>query len=137
MQQVAHAQAARLQLGHDGVDEERHVVVEDLDGGAGRAAIGCLRVADAQLVLLPRLVGDELQRRARLVGKPCRGGAVWAFQAIAGEQQRRKLGCRRALAQQLLHVAQDAGFLAGRCLGHGVFSLTVLLSQSGRRWAKD
>ena len=72
VQQQAHGEPPVLQLARHRVDQERHVVVEDLDHrpvGHGAVAVDG-RIADAQLVAALRLGGDELERLAGVGGEP-------------------------------------------------------------------
>ncbi len=65
MHDQMHRQMPRLDLGHDAVDQKRHVVVEDFDYGHGA---GCGR-ADADLVPVGRLFGDERHSLAAVGGQ--------------------------------------------------------------------
>ena len=116
MEQEAHGETAGLQLAQHRVDQEGHVVVEDLEHGAPRAPPrGRPRHASrADLVPAPGLVGDELQRLADVGGQPVGRQAFEAAQPIAGIEQRGKQRGLRSLAQRLLHLADET---ACRCLG--------------------
>ncbi len=110
MQQQTYGQSARLQLGHHRVDQEGHVVVDDLDDGpVRRRAVGLDgRAADAHFVPALGPGGDELQRLARVAGEPGGRQPFQVGEAFATVEQRHERGGLRALAQHLLHLPDQA-----------------------------
>jgi hypothetical protein len=74
VQQKPHCEASGRQLAQHRIDQEWHVIVQDLDDRAFRhrpLAVGG-RAAGANLMPAPRLVGDELESLARVGGEPLR-----------------------------------------------------------------
>ena len=110
VQKQAHADAARLQLAQHRVDEERHVVVDDLDQRTVRQpAIGSRgHAADADFVPSLRLAGNEGHRLANGVGEPFGLHPLQAVEAFAAIEQRRERCSLRGLAQHLLHLLDQA-----------------------------
>ncbi len=125
VQEQAHADAAGLQLAQHRVDEEGHVVVDDLDQRAVRqpaiAATG--HAADADLVPPFRLGGDERERLAGVAGEPVGRQLLQAVEALAAIEQRRERGSRRGLAQHLLHLPDQAVSASIRLHRHGAVLL--------------
>ena len=112
MEQEAHREAAGLQLAQHRIDEERHVVVEDLDDRAlgERPLAACGHAADPDLVPTLGLAGDELHRLAGVAGEPVGRQAFEPSQPVASVEQRREDGGLRSLSQCLLHLADEAAW---------------------------
>ena len=134
VEQEAYGDAAGLQLGQNRIDEERHVVVEDLDDRAfrHRTLAAGRRASGAKFVPSPRLVGDELQGLACIGGKPVGRQAFEPALAIAGVEQRSEQGGRRSLSQCLLHLADETA-----CRGFDVESHLCSLPWRAKRQVVD
>ena len=110
VQQQAHGEPPMLQLARHRVDQERHVVVEDLDHrpvGHGAVAVDG-RTTDAQLVAALRLGGDELERLAGVGGEPSGGETLELGQSLAAIEKRHERPGRRAVAEHFLHLPDQA-----------------------------
>ena len=84
MQEQAHGEAAGLQLAQDRIDEERHVVVDDLDDRAlGAALLGAGAMRRTRILCRPfGLSAMNSQRLAGIAGEPGRRPARRSRQAL-------------------------------------------------------
>jgi hypothetical protein len=108
MQQKAHSEAARLKLTDDRVDQERHVVVQDLDDCTVGAVRGRRPRPDPQLGLLSRLLDDEVACRPSVGRKPVRRRRSGILEALLAIEHLCKAGSLGFLTQCSLHLADEA-----------------------------
>ena len=108
VEQVAHVEPARLQLAHHRVDQERHVVIEDLDDGAFLDAQVRRLAAQTDLVPSAGLLGDEIQGLADIAGEPVGRRPGQLLEVLAPVEKGGERHRQRPLAQRLRHLPVDA-----------------------------